>query len=184
MIAERDRAVAAIESELEHLRTQEAQLQGRASAALDLGLLGKLARELFEAKLASIERELEAIRAEIRRAEARLSLARVDIPSNDQVADVCRQLSKGAYDADAAAKRELLEATQMKVWVYGQEWWADGIVPGLHLGDTIQRSQWVQDANAPRCVRSGTGGPPLYLEHESIVRQLAPLGQLARDAPV
>ena len=181
MIAERDRAVAVVESELDGLRKREAALEARASAALDLGLTGRLARTLLEEKLAEIEQELEAVRAEIRRAEARLSLARIEIPSTEQVAEVCRQLSKGAYCADAAGKRELLESLQMKVWVRGEEWWADGIVPGLHLGGTIQRNQWVQDANAPRCVRSATRGPPLYLERQSIVRQLDPLGQLVGD---
>jgi multidrug resistance efflux pump len=134
MIAERDRAVAAIESELDGLRKQETRLQAQARAALDLGLVGTLACELLEAKLAETEREIETVRAQIRRAEARLALARADIPSEQQVAEVCRQLSKGAYYADARGKRELLEALQMKVWVHGEEWWADGIVPGLHLG--------------------------------------------------
>jgi hypothetical protein len=166
------------------LRKQETQLQAQARAALDLGLVGKLACELLEAKLAETEREIETVRAQIRGAEARLALARADIPSEQQVAEICRQLSKGAYYADAKSKRELLEALQMKVWVHGEEWWTDGIVPGLHLVGTIQRSQRVQNTNAPGCVRSSPGGPPLDLEHESIIGQLDPFGQLARDAPV
>jgi site-specific DNA recombinase len=49
------------------------------------------------------------------------------------VAEVCRRLSKGAYHADEAGKRTLLETAQLRIWVRGREWWATGMLPGLHL---------------------------------------------------
>jgi hypothetical protein len=154
MITERDRAVAEIGTRLARLQKHEVELQSQARAALDLGLTGKRARQLLEAKVAEIEGELEGVGAEIRRVEARLALANVEIPAAEEVAEVCRQLSKGAYYAAAAAKRALLNDLQVQVWVRGDQWWADGIVPGLRLEGAIRRSPWVQEENAECCATS------------------------------
>ena len=79
-----------------------------------------MAKDRARAKIAQIEEHLEQTRREIRQAEARLALARADIPAAEEVAEACRRLSKGAYYADAAAKRELFETVQLQVWVRGE----------------------------------------------------------------
>ena len=65
--------------------------------------------------------------------------------------------------ADAAGKRELLDAVQLRVYVAGEQWWAEGIVPGLRLEGRIAPSRWDHEENAWRSVtlplRSSASGP-------------------------
>jgi hypothetical protein len=135
----------------------------KADALLDLYTERKITRERLDAKVAQIEAQITDVDAQTRRTEARLALLRVDIPDAQEVAEACRQLSKGAYDADAAGKRELLDAVQLRVYVAGEQWWAEGIVPGLRLEGRIAPSRWVREENAWRSVtiplRSSASGP-------------------------
>jgi chromosome segregation ATPase len=154
LIAQRRQAVAAEEAQIAALRQREAGAQAKIDAALEIALTSKTARERLDAKVAEIEAALEQTRREIRQAEARLALARVDIPAAEELAEACRRLSKGAEYADDQGRRDLFDAVQLQVWVKGDQFWADGILPGLRLEGTIATGRWVQHGSAVSCSSS------------------------------
>jgi site-specific DNA recombinase len=152
LIAQREQAAAAEEAQIALLREREVQAQSKIDAALEIALTNELARKMLDAKVAAITEELEQTQREISQAEARLALARADIPPAEEVAEQCRRLSKGAQHLDDAGKREMFETVQLRVWVRGDEWWADGILPGLHLQGKVSARKRVQVESARGCV--------------------------------